>query len=455
MLRFLCFPLALLFILLTACKTSSSSRVLMADSSADDSTSEALTKVDKAMTMLGITKTMMTSPKVTSELLEEMNLSDFNPTLPQMREFLGSAKTAPQPLAPLLRAIREGIVQHPSIIEFIDLAIKKNWFYPFKEMEITLNQIYLIESLTVAMANNPQFVVELQDHILNKRTEYGIKPHSTFSTFFEVFKSTHRFFDSVKTISVDPAITFNRYLNANHGKLLTADQVKKLEDQELISFAEKKSLINFTKTSALDDFSGTVLNVYEAASTEYKKGLKDNAFSGHVLTQVIKNGNPKYHIAKSAVFPKTIQNDFYDSLISRENYYLKDDLTQGWINLYESWNMCFILSELNNLHILFPKLLIPSVLSAKQGDYMYTRVIALWLSINHYTLRQLKKLPEVKGPVNRDEMVRAWGAINKKYADQLVAQTKNLDPKLVQDSYKSFFSMPDANLLKLILTFGR
>ncbi len=137
--------------------------------------------------------------------------------------------------------------------------------------------------------------------------------------------------------------------------------------------------------------------------------------------------------------PKTIESDLYRSLISEENYYLKDDLTQEWINLYESWNMSFILSELNNLHILFPKPLMPSVLSAKQGDYMYTRVIALWLASNHYTMRGLDKVPDVTGPDNREEMVRACGAINKRYAERLVAHTDSLDTKAVNGSYKSFF----------------
>jgi hypothetical protein len=117
--------------------------------------------------------------------------------------------------------------------------------------------------------------------------------------------------------------------------------------------------------------------------------------------------------------------------------------------------MCFILSELNNLHLLVPKLLIPSVLSAKKEDYIYTRVIALWLALNHYIMRQLEKIPEVTGPANRDEMARAWGKINRKYADNLVRQSKTLSPQAVQDKYNNFFGMPDFNLLKLLMGYSR
>ncbi len=146
-------------------------------------TGAALAKVDTAMTMLGINKTMMTNPSIIDSLLSEMKLSDFKPSSLPMQEFLRLAKSTPQPMAPLLQAIREGVAHHPAIMEFIELAINNKWLEPFKELEITLNQIYLLESLTAAMANNYRFVVDIQEHILDKRSAYGIKPHSTFSTF--------------------------------------------------------------------------------------------------------------------------------------------------------------------------------------------------------------------------------------------------------------------------------
>jgi hypothetical protein len=424
----------------------------LADVSGKDAT--ALVTVDRAMKMLGVDLTMMTNPKVINQLLDEMKLADFNPTLGPLREFLTHAKSSPQPLAPLLKAVRLGFVQHPAIMEFINLAITNQWLSPYDELQTTLNAMYLLQAFTIAMANNASFIAEIQDFILNKRTRYGIMPHSTLSTFLAIFRSTHRFFDSAKTISVDPAITYDRYLNVNHGRLLTVEEINELDIRQLLSFAEKKSLMSGTTATALTDFSGLMLNIYEATITEYKKGYQDNAFSGHVLNQVLQSTQPQSQITRGMALPKTMENNFR-VMLSDENYYMKNNLSQDWINLYESWNMCFILSELNNLHILVPKLLIPSVLSAKKEDYIYTRIIALWLAINHYTMRQLDKIPEVAGPANRDEMVRAWGKINRKYADNLVRQIKTLSPQAVQDNYHKFFGMPDFSLLKLLISYGR
>ena len=76
-------------------------------------------------------------------------------------------------------------------------------------------------------------------------------------------------------------------------------------------------------------------------------------------------------------------DSFYESLVEDENYFPTFAFHQDWVSLYETWNMAFILGELNNLHYLFPKLLIPSVLNAKSENFLGARIIALWLSINN------------------------------------------------------------------------
>ena len=96
---------------------------------------------------------------------------------------------------------------------------------------------------------------------------------------------------------------------------------------------------------------------------------------------------------------------FVNALLHERNahklYFHPDDL----IKLYESWNLAFILSNLEDLYILIPKLMTPSVLTAKPEYYITTRIASLWLSINHILLRRLNRINEIIGPANKSNFI--------------------------------------------------
>ena len=96
---------------------------------------------------------------------------------------------------------------------------------------------------------------------------------------------------------------------------------------------------------------------------------------------------------------------------------LKLDLSQDWVSRYETWNMCFITSnlDLDFLPILYPKLLAPAVMNAESDDYIVVRGMGLWLSLNFYMFNKLTKTPSAT-LANKDSLAAKWGEINLKYA---------------------------------------
>ncbi len=424
----------------------------------------SITTIDRALEKLGITPDMTTNQEIINEILGEMRMGSFNPTNEKMKTFLNKAKTSAQPLGPLIDGVSEGLTRHPGIMDILKVALDRDWLKVDKEVVArTLNQMYLFEALTVAISNDPIFLGEVQDQIQAARSQFGVAQASTWSTFYNVWRCSGSFFDAIKTISVDPAITGNRYLNANQGIPLTSEQIKSLAKQKKLSFAEQKALKLQTNPKLANDFSGLNLNIYEAAATEYSNKYQDNAFAGHVLVEWIKKTKPKSSAVLGKVFrqsltPEQGQNELEGLGVNKGIYYAQSTLSQEWVDLYEAWNMSFVLSQLNDLHIVLPKLLIPSVLSAKSGDYIYIRVNALWLAIHQYTMRRMDHKAAVVGisDQRRREISTEFGKINKKLADDLVKKSK-LDLNETKKSYEIFFKgplNPMGNVMRMMLSFG-
>ncbi|HEY9839390.1 MAG TPA: hypothetical protein V6D23_02960, partial [Candidatus Obscuribacterales bacterium] len=137
---------------------------------------KARATVDKAMQLMGLDLQMQTDPQAMRDILATMKLLDFETSYPPIKAFLAAAKTQPQPLGPLLTAIREGLVaDHPAVVEFLDKAIQENWLEASDQIKTSAQVALILEALTAAMANNNDFAKELQDHFLKKRAEYGIQ----------------------------------------------------------------------------------------------------------------------------------------------------------------------------------------------------------------------------------------------------------------------------------------
>jgi len=414
---------------------------------------QAISILKKSIKAFGLDKNLKTDPQIMQNIIKEFKLNDFKTDNKQMRQFLKNVISKPQNLQPILNNIKNGILsKHPAIIEFANLALKKKWFEPSNNVIKSIHVTYILEAITVAMCNRHNFFIEVQNHYKKKERERGINSMHLFKTFIQSLKISHSYFLTTKAFSVDALMVYfriQRGLNQSH---LTKKELKQLYKNHKLSYLENKLLTptNTKKRHRLNELIR--INIYEAGITEYKNNLKTNAICAHVLSENIKN-NPPFTIFKNKhILPQNNIDPFYKKITENRNYFPSIGFNQNWISLYVTWNMAYVLNELDDLDIIFPKLLMPSILNAKSENFMGVRFISLWLSLNHGFFRMYDK-KKVLGPNNKRIMATAWSKINKKYAFNLAKQEMREDSKTISKSYKRFFSQPIYNLFKLIKIF--
>jgi hypothetical protein len=153
--------------------------------------------------------------------------------------------------------------------------------------------------------------------------------------------------------------------------------------------------------------------------------------------------------------PTTLDDPFYRSLVDPTNAFPTIAFSQPWVSLYTSWNLAFVLGDLDDLHMLVPKLLIPSVLSATPANYMSTRTLALWLAGNSFIFRRLDGVEASPQPANHADMTRVLGEINAPHARELALQSAGLAAADFDAGFDTHFRWPTTNLLKLMATYVR
>ncbi|MCP4475900.1 MAG: hypothetical protein GY821_15310 [Gammaproteobacteria bacterium] len=185
---------------------------------------------------------------------------------------------------------------------------------------------------------------------------------------------------------------------------------------------------------------GLWLNILEALTFDTIGGRRDNASTAAILMTFLEKVQPLSGsvLTNNPLLPKDVNNNNYPLNLNLEK--LSDDqllvgkvyLPQDWVNLYISWNMAFILGNLDEYHLLLPKLLIPSTLSAKYGNYMSGRVLSLWMTILFYTfasfdenktlLTKNKKNPENSPKLKR--IIQIFGEKNKEFAKKMFLENE-------------------------------
>ncbi len=269
--------------------------------------------------------------------------------------------------------------RHPAIYEFTCKLNQSGLIQKDSvdrlQIKRTLHHSYALNKIIRNMIDDPKFMTAVYDHLLAKRKELGIS-EALVPSFFDIYRVSGDLFTPVKALSVDAV--FSDYDRIRNG---TAEVETKSRARSLS------------------------INILEATLTDSFKGNTDNAMAGIAM---IMNPAP--------------------------SVYLKGDerkigyaFNQEWTSLYETWNLSFITGHLPNLHILYPKLIIPEVMDASPEDYVFNRVLALGLSANFTILAQAQGKPTVNLP-QATEIAKIWGAVNETYATAYVAKynQKNL-----------------------------
>jgi hypothetical protein len=237
----------------------------------------------------------------------------------------------------------------------------------------TLHFTLVLERLVQKMAADYRFMIAIRDHLQHKRATLGItstyEKDGFISSFLNIRQATHEIFFPLKAVTMDHV--FHSFVHNRTQGFFSADHL----------FWSK---------------IGVSGNILEATLTEFVSGFRENAKVGLYLML-----HPHHSL----------------NLEGGERRY-EYQFKPGWEPLYESWNGAFITGNMDNLHLLYPKLLIPAVIGARQHEYMFPRALALWCSISFYLLYKAQQRPRHVLPQHQ-ELAALWGALNAQHLASL------------------------------------
>jgi hypothetical protein len=331
------------------------------------SVNDNLKCIDEAAAKLGIDLEMKSDVDLFRSVLEDdMKMAD-----------LGSLQATLQPhisesisLAPFLQKIRMGIAtRHPAMGEFLCEAINNGLIAQVESGNPTITRAihhtYLLELINQKMADEWEFMFEVNAHLMKKRQDMGISDEY-LARFKDIYDSSNGLFFAAKMVTMD--WVFEKFKSTRERNVITEDELKGRQFR-------------------------LVLNIMEAVFTERKNGFYDNALAGLALGM----------------------NPFSSASMPGKKRFIEYELPQIWVSLYESWNFAFITGNMKNMDIYYPKLLIPSVLLAESNHYIFYRGLALWPTLNFELFRKIEGGEDLETP-NSQELTEKWGEINLKHA---------------------------------------
>lgn len=405
---------------------------------------------DWVIARLGIPDGMMSDPAEIQAIIKERHLEPFASalgSLPSESRVLyqkGYFKSLPQlgsealKSAPILNRVAAGIqLNQPKVAEYLCIAEDGELIPEQTKLKPSIKRavhnIPVLNAMVAYMAQGPVALKKVYTHLLTQRRELlaslddggrrtltdRVRDRLAQTRLADarrrvrrrLARATQRYLPKTWTraTNVKEALTSANAIIGTLGlkegafeaaKTITMDWVLRtylrMQEQAQTSGAVQDDMIRARQ-------KGTSLNILEAVLTDFRHDLDDNAFAGVGM------------ILNPALTLRAKQET---------NYFIEYLFEKEWEKLYQTWNMGFVVGNVDELDILLPKLLIPLVVAASPTFYMGYRVLALWLSIDAYLIRIFS---EDQATVALDEslktkLARPWGKLNFAYAEQLQVQ---------------------------------
>jgi len=333
--------------------------------------------VDAAAELLSVDMNMQTDPAILLDILDlDMHLQD----MPDVRMMVANDLKQNQSLRPMLEQVREGITSvHPAVGVALCAALADTTtvaIFSAPNVAIikrTIHHMYLLDKIVAKLADDRVFMVKMMKHVQD--TVHSTTPHkSHLGHTYDLFRAAG-LFGVAKSFSINGA----------------------MEDYK--TFRERGFI---TPNEDSDRKQGLTINVLEATATDFVHGYFSNVQVG-------------YDLAK--LHPTSIE-------VVGENRIIHYVNNMDYARLYETWNFAFITGNLDFPNLLYPKLLIPSVILADSNSYLYRRVLALWLSLNIYLMADLSGQKHIIFS-GREDLATLWGKINLKYSNFLQAKSNS------------------------------
>lgn len=327
--------------------------------------------ISEVMRRLHIDQQMETYPEKFNIALKNMFLDDFKYSQEIYSRYLKESVN----LNHLFKTIENSIKsKHPAFIQFLSQTLEsdliKDTIYLLPQIEVAIYNIIILEELTQRMYKDVSFMIEIKEHYLSKREYILHEKRNTFTYYLKINKTLGNWFEILKTITMD--YVYDQY----------------------IEFRLKKEL------NAFDLFKkrlGLTLNISEALFTDLFQGFFS---SSYVAFKLLLNQMQKIYIVGNTTIIKQV-------------------FRKNWTNLYETWNMAFCTKHMKYLNVLYPKLLIPSVIDSEEDDYLIYRGLSLWIVISVFFLKKVNKDNDDTKIINAKEIYGLWDKINLEYSKKI------------------------------------
>lgn len=410
--------------------------------------------LDKCLDAMGLTSCTKTDPKLMRELMAETRLDQLKTTYPPLERTLKAAMTEPQELSRMIGHIRHGLKNNAAVMAFLKAGLEKGFFQKSEFNSKALHMAFLLETLTFSAVNNTKALAEIEDHFMSERQKNGFHPGKAIDTFIRLLAVYHNIFEPMKAMSIDPAVATFRLPRENEGKPLTVHDLDQLLKQGKITFIDKAAILSQNPKPGMAN-AGLHLNILEAGITEFNQGFTDNALVAYALNRCSEkpstNGMPQGPVLPISDTPENHPADALDPA----NFHPTANFSKEWVDLYESWNMAFVVSQLDDLHLILPKLFIPSQIDCKPEEYLFNRTMALNNVVNFNLFRKLDHVVAVPAPENRRDIAQTWGAINKQHALDYVQKELGIAPADFEKEFEAYFKNRLYHFGKLAFKFIR
>ncbi|RUR27484.1 hypothetical protein [Legionella qingyii] len=381
------------------------------------------------------------NPAIIKNTLHDFSLNSLEIRDQGFKNFLAKLTEEPIDLERLIESVKEGLLNNPPICKLLAFIEQEELIADLElnemseQLQIQLNLLCLFEAFAVTMVNSFTLNEDIYSFTTKQRnTFYPGNPINNF--FFCSNRNNFSLFKSLKLVSVDPVITEGAFIRALGDEELSQEEIvkksKEFIKQHGLALWNAKICPPPLGEMHDDSVKNVSLNILEATWEEkYEEDGQpaDNAFAGATLIRLLECLRPSHGYSfKNLVLPE-------ESSITEEGEYsllpnlivnrLPKRVSQfyvykEWMHLYTSWNLLFVIRNLDNSKFLMLKLLIPSVLNAIPMQYMETRVFALYLMGNLYHFNKLSIFKDEIHLANGKAILDKWGEINKKYADILL-----------------------------------
>ncbi|MFM9185084.1 lpg2382 family Dot/Icm T4SS effector [Legionella pneumophila] len=415
------------------------------------------------------------NPQMMKQLLSALGLDNVTTGNEEYKFFIQTIRKKAIDLKLLIDKIKSDILKNEPLCTLL-AYIEENELIDDAEIEnasstiqLQINLLYLLEAITITMANSNDFAHDIYNHMMKQRGK-GATGNPFYNFLFGI-PSRATLFERLKLISIDPGLTsiiFHRLMGANPETQADLDDF--VSQNRLSGWNADIELANFdvASTSTLPAMGVNILEAVWEDATGHNKNTGGilNAQAGLGLIGIMEEQEytTSFKLAETTLPQGTaLHSDLGYSLIPE----LKVDnspkkvsqfhIDKRWMNLYNSWNLCFVIANIDPVFVPL-KLLIPSVFSAEPSNYKETRVLTLFLVANLFLNQKTLNHPLFSNNFsfrNGATIMKKWGEINKNHASELLQQCCLKEYKEPDALYNSIFGEhPHLNfVLKLVSYF--